>query len=203
VDERSLLEQTGLGVPSERRVVVAFDDSSGSGTTLEWATREANARQATLAILGPDDDLLREAVGAELLIGGASASGQGLRLLFSSVPLGARRSACPVVVVRGLARRAMRRILVGVDGSNAAAVGLDWAIEEADRHGADVAVVHASQRGAAEELVAKSGAADLLVVGSRGRSGFKTMLFGSVALAVVEDARCPVVVIHPQLRPAA
>ena len=82
-------------------------------------------------------------------------------------------------------------------------MGLDWAIEEADRHGADVAVVHASQRGAAEELVAKSGDADLLVVGSRGRSGFRTLLFGSVALAVVEGARCPVVVIHPQLRPAA
>jgi nucleotide-binding universal stress UspA family protein len=37
-------------------------------------------------------------------------------------------------------------------------------------------------------------------VGSRGRSGFKTALFGSVALSLAEDAHCPVVVTHPTLR---
>jgi nucleotide-binding universal stress UspA family protein len=42
--------------------------------------------------------------------------------------------------------------------------------------------------------------ADLVVVGSRGRSGFKTALFGSVALSLAEDAHCPVVVTHPTLR---
>jgi nucleotide-binding universal stress UspA family protein len=42
--------------------------------------------------------------------------------------------------------------------------------------------------------------ADLLAIGSRGRSGFRTMLFGSVALAVAERSSCPVAVTHPQPR---
>ena len=37
--------------------------------------------------------------------------------------------------------------------------------------------------------------ADLLVVGSRGRGGFKRMLLGSVSHAVVLHAACPVVVV--------
>jgi len=52
---------------------------------------------------------------------------------------------------------------------------------------------------ASEVLIDASRGADLLAVGSRGRSGFKTMLFGSVALFVVEHATCPVAVSHPQI----
>ncbi len=51
-------------------------------------------------------------------------------------------------------------------------------------------------------LTAHSAHTDLLVVGSRGRSGFRTMSFGSVALAVASGSDCPVVIVHPQLRPA-
>ena len=54
-----------------------------------------------------------------------------------------------------------------------------------------------------EALIAQSTHTDLLVVGSRGRSGFRTMSFGSVALAVASGSDCPVVVVHPQLRPAS
>src|SRR3954447_23294824 len=39
---------------------------------------------------------------------------------------------------------------------------------------------------------------DLVVVGSRGRSGFKTALFGSVAVGLADHAYCPVVITHPQ-----
>jgi nucleotide-binding universal stress UspA family protein len=39
--------------------------------------------------------------------------------------------------------------------------------------------------------------ADLVVVGSRGRGGFKSLLFGSVAHTVVEHTPCPVVVVRP------
>ena len=56
--------------------------------------------------------------------------------------------------------------------------------------------VHGS---AAEVLIEESTRADLLVVGSRGRSGYRTLQFGSVALAVVNGANCPVVVVHPRL----
>ena len=53
---------------------------------------------------------------------------------------------------------------------------------------------------AATVLAAASRNADLIVVGSRGSSGFRTMLFGSVTLLLVECAVCPVAVIPPQLR---
>ena len=44
--------------------------------------------------------------------------------------------------------------------------------------------------------------ADLLVVGSRGVGGFKGLLLGSVSQQVVQHARCPVVVVPGDERPA-
>jgi nucleotide-binding universal stress UspA family protein len=42
--------------------------------------------------------------------------------------------------------------------------------------------------------------ADLLVMGSRGRSGYRTLVFGSVTLLMVERAPCPVALIPPTFR---
>ena len=47
-------------------------------------------------------------------------------------------------------------------------------------------------------LTASADTADLLVVGSRGRSGYRTLVFGSVTLQVIERAPCPVAVIPPR-----
>jgi nucleotide-binding universal stress UspA family protein len=49
-------------------------------------------------------------------------------------------------------------------------------------------------------LIEASRTADLVAIGSRGRSGFKTAVFGSVALSVAAGASCPVAVTHPALR---
>jgi nucleotide-binding universal stress UspA family protein len=197
--------------------------------------------------LGPNHALVAEAVGEALMVVGASAWGTAHRWLLGSVPrVVSRRSSCPVVVVHGTGRDLIRRIVVGVDSGQAAEVALDWAIDEANLHDADVMVVHAWERpsdhdrslrnhdlrrtgaacaldlavhrceqhthrtvrgtlcegDAAHALTTVATVGDLLVVGSRGQSGFKTMLFGSVALAVIERAECPVVVVHPRLRPA-
>ena len=48
----------------------------------------------------------------------------------------------------------------------------------------------------AEELVRASGDADLLVVGSHGAGGFRTLIMGSVSDQVAHYARCPVAVVR-------
>jgi nucleotide-binding universal stress UspA family protein len=47
----------------------------------------------------------------------------------------------------------------------------------------------------AEELLAATKHADLLVVGARGTGGFKRLLLGSVSTHVTHHAHCPVVVV--------
>ena len=47
-------------------------------------------------------------------------------------------------------------------------------------------------------LVALTRERDLVVVGSRGHSGFKTAAFGSVATSLADQAYCPVVITQPR-----
>jgi nucleotide-binding universal stress UspA family protein len=49
-------------------------------------------------------------------------------------------------------------------------------------------------------LVRAAADADLLVVGSRGRSGIAAVILGSVSSACVHYATCPVVVVPPARR---
>jgi nucleotide-binding universal stress UspA family protein len=183
---------------------------------------------------GAHQGLLDEAGSADLLVLTA-ASGEAARdVLHRSIAREAmRRSPCPVVVVRGETGPSMRRIVVGTDGSNAAAAALDWACGEANIHGSELVVIHARERdlasaeaqcvldlavnecrdrtnarvrgllvegSPASSLIHASLDADMVAIGSRGRSGFKTVVFGSVALSVAGSAHCPVAVTHPQLR---
>ena len=53
---------------------------------------------------------------------------------------------------------------------------------------------------AAHALLEFSEPADLVVLGARGRGGFRSLLLGSTSTAVAEHARCPVVVIRPPHR---
>jgi nucleotide-binding universal stress UspA family protein len=80
--------------------------------------------------------------------------------------------------------------------SDAAQTSLERAVEDA--LGADPAVAVEKklvEGDAGEVLVDESKAADLVVVGSHGRSGFKAALLGSVSRHVTNHAACPVVVV--------
>ena len=237
----ALLRVVGSGIGLPRRIAFA------RALSLARERWPHVSIEAVRDVVDAPGALLAEAVGADLLVVsalGAAAAAARHWLVGSNMGLAARRSSCPVVVVRGTAGGPIRRIVVGIDGSSAAAAALDWAIAEAGFHRAEMLVVHAWEPGArhrgsrrsigldradagcvvdlavrrcakhlsvpvsgvviegspALALVTVDLGADLVVVGSRGRSGFKTLLFGSVALSIAGHASCPVALIHPHLR---
>ena len=82
-----------------------------------------------------------------------------------------------------------------LDAENTAARdALDVAVELALAPAADVASRSIVEGSAEDALVAESTDADLVVVGSHGRAGFRAALLGSVSRHVTADAACPVVV---------
>lgn len=158
----------------------------------------------------------------------------------------ARHAHCPVAVVRETRSPHVRRIIVGVDGSEESLKALRFACERAQLTGESVTVIHGytslgsrmvsatgSSRDpgevgrtaahelvkgvcagvardypsvevvpeaipvrAAQALVDASGAATLVVVGSRGRDAFTELLLGSVSQHVLHRAECPVVIVR-------
>jgi nucleotide-binding universal stress UspA family protein len=190
-------------------------------------------------------EVLAVSEGADLLVVGSRGRGSVRSTVLGSVALHAvTHAGCPVVVVHPRADTASttRRVVVGLDGSDASREALGRAVAEAERLGADLTVVAAyslrsywsgayqaavppverlrdavrsdaearvaevAARGtvgvevlvvegaAGDTLVRAAEAAELLVVGSRGRGAVRGVLLGSVALHCVIHAPCPVMV---------
>ena len=75
---------------------------------------------------------------------------------------------------------------------------LDELKKFAEEHGAKDVETKIAVGPVAEEIVrlGEEGNYDYIVVGTRGMSGFKRMLIGSVAEKIVRHAHCPVVVVR-------
>jgi nucleotide-binding universal stress UspA family protein len=92
-----------------------------------------------------------------------------------------------VASIRAAAEKRGREIVDEVlSGPPARTPGID---------GVDIRVVGIEGH-AATVLIAAADGADLLVVGSRGRGGVRSVLLGSVALHCLSHAPCPVLVVH-------
>ena len=83
--------------------------------------------------------------------------------------------------------------------SEAAAAELSGAIAEALGRTPDVEIeAKLVEDDPGDALVAESEGADLVVVGSHGKSGLRAALLGSVSRHVVDHAKCAVVVVKPR-----
>jgi len=75
---------------------------------------------------------------------------------------------------------------------------IDEVLAEVDSEGVEIRRRMVRGR-AADTLIAESDNASMLVVGSRGRGGFRGLLLGSVSQQITHHGSCPVVIVRPDL----
>ena len=166
------------------KIVVGVDASPGAQRALAWAADEARLRRAALQVVhGYPGQALAAPLyfpSQEGLPGRAVAAGE-------TPP---EEEPAEALEQRAEFQAAVRRQAEDL---------LEKLLQELgeDVEGIDVQRTVVEDRNPAEALVELSTDADLLVVGSRGRGGFTSLLLGSVSHAAVLHALCPVVVIPP------
>lgn len=151
-----------------QRIVVGVDGSPGSQRALDWAAEEAALR----------------GVGLEVVTTYESEPE------WAGLPADAGMTSKQIEAVRDHVATATRRAAEHAKGVAEKMIGRLPRTTHAE------AVVIASQR-PAEALVERSRDAEMLVVGSRGLGGFKTLMLGSVSQQCATHAHCPVVIIRP------
>jgi nucleotide-binding universal stress UspA family protein len=164
------------------------------------------------------DELLREIEREHdtLVAVGTHGHGRAVGIVLSSTPTELiHKAPCSVLVARKTSGSFPKRIVVGVDGSPESAAAYEVAKHIAEAHGGKVwPVVAYGGEGVAREavdaiigdrredspdepvraLVAAAAGAHLLVVGSRGLHGLKSL--GSVSERVAHQAGCSVLVVR-------
>lgn len=148
------------------RIVVGVDGSDGSRRALLWAAEEATMRGTSLEAIYTYEHHL---------------AWRDYRAdeSMSTPAMGTMRQE-----IESAAREAAEHATALVDSM---VEGLD---------GPDVTGVAVESSHPADTLVERSKGADLLVVGSRGRGGFKSLMLGSVSQQCAQHAECPVVIIR-------
>jgi len=209
-----------LTTPSGSLILVSVDDPSlaAQGQVLLVAD-PGHPVESRLVEGNPLDCLLAEIarVDATLAVVGSHDRSRMVGIVLGSVGTHLLHEApCSVLVARRPRdpERWPRSIVVGVDGSPASGAATAVARELGARFGASVRFVAATRdwieledaralasdleevpARAVEELHERSQFADLVVVGSRGLQGVRSL--GSVSERVAHEARCPVLVVRP------
>lgn len=241
VADASLGWGVGTSYKAIRDAAAADVDEISSAVKADHPTLTFTADMAP----GPAATALLEGVtpGDLVVVGSSSHHGLSAFWLGTTSRQLVHNSPCPVAVIRGDASRGSPdRIVVGVDGSRASDLAVEWAADEADRHRVDLLVAHGwsyqysvagSSSTQARELTEIDAAVtlgravdsarercgstvtgalvetsavstlldivhdgDLLVLGSRGRGGIRTRLFGSTVNSVLDECAVPVVVVR-------
>jgi nucleotide-binding universal stress UspA family protein len=148
------------------RIVVGVDGSDGSRQALQWAAREASMRGSTLEVV---HTYQRQPATT------AYAYDESM-----STEVWQKARADLEATARQEADRAQALV--------------DNMVEELQ--GVQVEGIAIEAQHPALTLVERSRGADLLVVGSRGRGGFRSLLLGSVSQQCAHHAECPVVIIR-------
>lgn len=234
------LDDSAIRSGAEAVVAEAMARTQGSGVTV---TSSLETGDPAGVLVDLSDEAQIAVVGTR---GGGGFADRLLGTVSSALPA---HGHCPTVVVphhtEGAAYTPVKRIVVGVDGSEPSRKALRVAVHEAEvwdaeltaiaavpmasgagalawlpaavdreqvladvRAGLDRSVAealeghpgvvvrrHALDGNAAELMAEFSTAVDLVIVGSRGRGGFKGLLLGSVSQGVLSHASCPVMVV--------
>jgi nucleotide-binding universal stress UspA family protein len=159
------------------RVIVGVDGSPASRKALRWAAEDAERRGAELQVVHVHEP----------------------KLVYNPYEVSYATTSNPRAVERLAAEerrwREHQRLTCPAGGGGAARRAARRAAPEL-RQGLIDRIVREGAR-PARLLLEAARAADLLVVGARGRGGFVGLLLGSVSQQVVQHATCPVVVVPP------
>ncbi|MET9324983.1 universal stress protein [Streptomyces sp. NPDC003038] len=143
------------------------------------------------------DEIPRVVVGVD----GSPASDEALRWAVRHArQIGATVDAVAAYAIPGAAGLSAPVVAAGFDEARARQ-DLDDEIQKVLVQVGDVPLEqHLLRGGAANALIQASAGAELLVVGSRGRGGFASLLLGSVTQQCALHASCPVVIVRPGTR---
>jgi nucleotide-binding universal stress UspA family protein len=148
------------------RIVVGVDGSESSKRALRWAAEEAALRGASLEVVHTYE---HDRTWTSYP-GDEDVNPAAVEQLRTEIARSADRAA-------DHARAIVDRLVADLDGIDAS--------------GTVVQSQHA-----AKTLVERSKDADMLVVGSRGRGGFKELVLGSIGQQCASYAECPVVIVR-------
>ena len=148
------------------RIVVGVDGSKGSREALLWSIDEAALRGASLEVIHTYDHHLS----LQFYAGDESVSTTAMDAMRQDIEIASREAARS-------AQALVDRMVEGLSGCEIRSMAIESARP-------------------AQTLVEHSRGADLLVVGSRGRGGFKSLMLGSVSQQCAQHAECPVVIIR-------